>query len=167
LAKLIQLLENAFGNPDKEPTPEQGLSKLYQRNLELSQYYADLECIIADLDYNEVATRAALRQGISEELKDAITLRDLPPTLLEFVQKCQKLDTQIRAHKAEKQGSFHRTHHTNTGTQFYLTNTNSGHYGPTPIELAATQYTKLTPELRPSLLQENKCRYCRKVNYPI
>jgi hypothetical protein len=85
--------------------------------------------------------------------------------LLEFIQICQKLDNQIRARKAEKQGSFNRINQINTATQSYPMNTNSEHYGPAPMELGATRYIKLTPELHTSLPQENKYLYCRKVSH--
>jgi hypothetical protein len=53
LVRLIQVLENAFHDPDKEATAERELTKLYQREREFSQYDEDFQQMIADLEYNE------------------------------------------------------------------------------------------------------------------
>ena len=86
---------------------------------------------MADLDYNEAAQKAALRRGLSEELKDALMVRDVPTPLGDFVRLCQLLDTQIRASRAEKQGSTLRSNHPGpSSTQSLLANpsgTNSGY----------------------------------------
>jgi hypothetical protein len=113
--------------------------------------------------------KATLRKSLSEELKDALTLSDILSTLFEFVKICQKLDNQIRSHKAEKQGFVNRSiyNHTTKGpaTQPHPTNSNSGHYDSAINELGAARYTRLIPELRTSLLQDNKCHCCRKVSH--
>jgi hypothetical protein len=67
---------------------------------------------------------------------------------------CQKLDNQIHARKAEKQGVANQISPATTATSnspsanTYPTRSCNSYYGPAPMELGATCYTKLTPELK-------------------
>ena len=99
---LIQLLEAAFGDPNRVATAERKMREIKQKNREFSQYYAEFQVIAADLDWNPSALRNALRIGLSEEMKDSITYSDMPEDLPAFVTVCQKRDNQIRQRRAEK-----------------------------------------------------------------
>jgi len=61
----IQLLEAAFGDPDRVATAERQMREINQKNREFSQYYAEFQVIAADLDWNPSALRNALRMGLS------------------------------------------------------------------------------------------------------
>jgi hypothetical protein len=50
LPALIQLLEAAFGDPDRVATAERKMQGIKQQNREFSQYYAESQVITADLD---------------------------------------------------------------------------------------------------------------------
>ena len=63
LPTFFQLLEAAFGDPNREATPERTMMEIYQTNCELSQYYAEFQCVAADLDWNPSALRNALQMG--------------------------------------------------------------------------------------------------------
>jgi hypothetical protein len=50
LTAFIQLLEAAFGDPDRVATAERNMREIKQNNREFSQYYAESPVIAADLD---------------------------------------------------------------------------------------------------------------------
>ena len=78
LPAFIQLLEAAFGDPDRVATAERNMREIKQKNCEFSQYYAEFEVIAANLDWNPSALRNALRMGLSEEMKHSFTNSDTP-----------------------------------------------------------------------------------------
>jgi thiamine biosynthesis protein ThiC len=47
-------------------------------NRDFSQYYAEINVIAADLDWNSLGLRNALRSGQVEEIKDSFTYSDMP-----------------------------------------------------------------------------------------
>jgi len=98
----IQLLEAAFGDPDRVATAEQKMRDIKQKNRKFSQYSAQCQVIAADLDWNQSALRNALRMGLSEEMKASFTYSDMPEKLPAFVTVCQKRDNQIRQQREEK-----------------------------------------------------------------
>jgi hypothetical protein len=102
LTAFIQLLEAAFGDPDRVVTWEWNMRDIKQRTGEFSQYYAEFQVITADLDWNPSALRNALRSGLSEQMKDSFIHTDMPDELPVFVAVCQKRDNQIRPRRAEK-----------------------------------------------------------------
>ena len=65
---LLVLLERAFGDPDRKATAQRELRALRQANREFHVYLADFQRIAPDTNFDEEAQRAALQQGISEEL---------------------------------------------------------------------------------------------------
>jgi len=170
VAALITILENAFGDPDRAATAERQLNKLRQTNRELSLYYAEFQRLIAELEYNDAAKRNALRRGLSEELKDALSHNpNQPEDLQQFVNLCNRLDNQIRARKAEKRGDDYRPRPAPVtaprgapaaapaapaapapasapAPNPYPTNTNSGSYGAAPMDLSANR-RRNTPEV--------------------
>jgi len=102
LPAFIQLLEAAFGDPDRVATAEQKMRDIKQKNCEFSEYYAEFQVIAADLYWNPSALWNALRMGLSEEMKDSITYSDMPEDLAAFVTVCQMRDNQIQQRRAEK-----------------------------------------------------------------
>jgi len=102
LPAFIQLLEAAFGDPDRVATAERKMREIKQKNCKFSQYYAEFQVIAADLDWNPLALQNALRMGLSEKMKNLFTYSDMPEDLSTFVTVCQKRDNQIRQRHAEK-----------------------------------------------------------------
>jgi hypothetical protein len=74
----ITSLEGAYGDPDRANTVERALAKLRQGNCDFVSYYAEFQHLVADLQWNNAAKRAALHRGLSEELKDILSTQDLP-----------------------------------------------------------------------------------------
>jgi hypothetical protein len=168
-------LDLAYDDPDRAGTAERELQRLYQKNRLFSLYYADFQRVISDLDYNESAKLAALRRGLCDEIKDTlrVTMNE-PTTFTGFVALCQQIDNKNRAYAAEKPTSRNttpRTTHQATASRnapttptpnrsaAHPTNTNSGHYGPAPMNLSANRRT-LSPEERQRRMDLNLCFYC-------
>jgi hypothetical protein len=58
---LIKTLEAAFSDPDEVGMDSRELDHLMQENREFSIYYAEFQCLIAILDYDSKAKKAALK----------------------------------------------------------------------------------------------------------
>jgi hypothetical protein len=58
---LINILEAAFGNPDEVRMASGELDHLMQGNHKFSIYYAKFQHLIANLDYDSKAKKAALK----------------------------------------------------------------------------------------------------------
>jgi hypothetical protein len=141
---LISILEAAFGDPDQVGTASAELDKLTQGNKEFSQYYAEFQWLMAILDYDSNAKKAALKRGLSRELQTSLIYQaEEPQDFAKFVDLCMKLDDRIRAHsvatKRETTLSPPRTSPASTRPSAHPTSTNSGHYGAAPMDLSASQ----------------------------
>jgi hypothetical protein len=69
---LISILEAAFGDPDQVGTTSAELDKLTQGNKEFSQYYAEFQRLMAILDYDSNAKKAALKRSLSRGLQTGL-----------------------------------------------------------------------------------------------
>ena len=92
LAELIGILETAFGDPDRVAIVERKLRSLRQANWDFSTYYAEFTSYAADTNWNEVAKRLPLEEGLCHELKNDLIARDEPELFADFVTLLQKLD---------------------------------------------------------------------------
>jgi hypothetical protein len=57
---LVDMLELAFGDQDKEATAKQELLRLKQRDRKFSQHYAEFQRYVADVKWNSEAQMDAL-----------------------------------------------------------------------------------------------------------
>lgn len=95
---LFPILEAAFGDADQVGTVSAELDKLTQGNKEFSQYYAEFQRLIAILDYDTNAKKAALKRGLSRELQASLAYQaEEPHDFAKFVDLCMKLDYWIHA----------------------------------------------------------------------
>jgi hypothetical protein len=62
---IISILKAAFGDPDQVGTTSAELDKLTQGNKEFGQDYAEFQCLMAILDYDSNAKKAALKCSLS------------------------------------------------------------------------------------------------------
>jgi len=173
LPALIQLLEAAFGDPDRIATAERKIREIKQKNHEFSQYYAEFQVIAADLDWNPSALRNALRIGLSEEMKDSFTYSDMPEELPAFVTVCQKRDNQIRQRRAEKaaqnKGSgigfaSSRPPPAPKAPETAPAGTVAGYTGPAPMDLSAGK-RRISAEERAKRFADGRCLYCGGLNH--
>jgi hypothetical protein len=166
----VTSLEEAYGDPDHANTAESALSKLRQGNRDLVSCYAEFQHLIADLQWNNAAKRAALHRGLSEELKDILSTQDLPEDWSGYVAHIKKHDIQFRARRAET----YRPSGPNKANSapvprvitraaapptLYPTNNSSGNLGPAPMDLSAAR-CRLSPEERQKQIDEGCCLYC-------
>lgn len=169
-------LKLAYDDPDRFATAERELDSLKQGNRLFSLYYADFDRIMADLNLEGRHQITALRKGLSEEMKDFLQHRPVPTTLEGYVTLCQEVDQIIRTRRAEKLGQRMSNHmraapsaETATASQAaaapavghnsHPTNTNSGDYGPAPMDLSANR-RRITMEEKAARRAEGRCLYC-------
>ena len=173
LTAFIQLLEAAFGDPDRVATAEQEMRDIKQKNRMFSQYYAEFQVIAADLDWNPSALRNALRMGLSEEMKDSFTYSDMPEELPAFVTVCQKRDNQIRQRRAEKAAQIKgggvgfaspRPPPAPKAPETAPAGTVAGYTGPAPMDLSAGR-RRISAEERAKRFADGRCLYCGGFNH--
>jgi hypothetical protein len=88
LKTLVDMLELAFGDQDKEATAKRELLRLKQRDREFSQYYAEFQRYVADMKWNAEAQMDALQNGLSNELKDSLQHADMPDNIVDSIKMC-------------------------------------------------------------------------------
>jgi len=173
LPALTQLLEAAFGDPDRVATAERKMREIKQQNRVFSQYYAEFQIIAADLDWNPSALRNALRMGLSGKMKDSFTYSDMTEELPAFVMVCQKRDNQIRPRCAEKaaqnKGSgigfaSPRPPPTSKAPEAAPAGTVAGYTGPAPMDLSAGK-RRILAEERAKRFADGRCSYCGGFNH--
>jgi len=171
---IIQLLEAAFGDPDRVATAERKMREIKQMILEFSQYYAELQVIAADLDWNPSALWNALRMRLSEEMMDSFTSSNMPKKLPGFVTLCQRRDDQIRQRRAEKVAqnkggatcfaSYPRPSAPPKDPAGAPTGTVAGYTGPAPMDLSAGR-RRISAEERAKRFTDGRCLYCGGFNH--
>jgi hypothetical protein len=171
----VTSLEEAYGDPDRVNTAERALAKLRQGNRDFVAYYAEFQRLIADLNWNDAAKRAALHRGLCEELKDILSTQDLPEEWSRYVALVKKRDMQYRARKAESHRPSGQNRPTSTPAVRntspvpaqpapHPTSSGSGHLGPAPMDLSAAG-RRLSPEERQKRIDEGRCLYCGGFNH--
>ena len=70
-----QVLENAFGNPDRKTWAQNKLESLYQRNKEFAVHYAESQRTAADCQYDDEALRARLSEATALRALDSLGSR--------------------------------------------------------------------------------------------
>ena len=167
LKDLVDLLDLAFEDQDKVQTAKRELLRLKQRDREFSQYYAEFQRYVADVKWNEDAQLDALRQGLSNELKDSLQHIEEPESIVEFVKLCSKRDSQLRRRAAEKKSGrwegykkSDTTTNTTSAPEAAPAGTVAGYHGPAPMDLSAVKGKKITPEERKRRREGGLCMYC-------
>jgi len=172
LNALLDLLHQAFDDPDRIHTANREIRKLKQKSGTFATYFAEFGRIMGDLNWNEEAQREQL-YGLSDEIKDAlVTSRPRSDSLGHLIQICWELDNRIRARAAKgvQPGCTQRlprsgpsSASTPTLAPVNPTGTNSGHYGMAPMDLSVTQRTAEKNRIRQERMARGKCLYCGTV----
>ncbi|KAH0610154.1 uncharacterized protein H6S33_012700 [Morchella sextelata] len=93
ITAFVANLEALFGDPDPRGTALHQLVTLKQGKVDFATYYSQFLRIVANLDYNEKAKIDALTEGLSEDLKDAMTYRtDRPDTVEAYATMLMTID---------------------------------------------------------------------------
>jgi hypothetical protein len=163
---LIKFLEATFGDPDKLGMASGELDCLTAGNCEFSIYYAEFQYLMAILDYDSRAKKATLKRGLSKELQASLVYQtDEPEDFDKFMELCMKLDYQIRAHAAISHRSNNSDPSTTKATlstphrSGHPTGTDSGNYGPTPMDLSASKILQNQCQHNEWMAQ-GLCLYC-------
>jgi hypothetical protein len=175
LTAFIQLLEAAFGDPDRVATAERSMREINQQNREFFQYYAEFHIIAADLDWNPLALWNALRSGLSKAMKYCFIHTDMPDELPAFVTVCQKRDNQIWQRKAEIEAQYKWTILTGSPSaprapappkapEATAVGTVGGYTGPAPMDLSAGR-GRISDEVRAKRFADGRCLYCGGFNH--
>lgn len=90
--KFLQILEAAFGDPDKKGTAQRKIRTLRQTSRSFHEYLADFQRYIVDTGYDEEARLACLIDGLSQELKSMLVYIPTPKTMVEAIETLQSLE---------------------------------------------------------------------------
>jgi hypothetical protein len=121
------------------------------------------------MNRNKAVQKNALKQGLSEELKDSLQHCTKPGDLTEFVKLCLKQGSQIWVHTAEcrlERWSSPSSKKPHTAANPTLTpettpaGTVAGYYGPPLIDLSAVKGKRITPEKFKQRREGGLYKYC-------
>jgi len=171
---MIDHLKQCFDDPDRIGTATRALRSTKQGTRDFATYFAEFQRYALQVDWNDAAIRAELRDGLSPELLGALVTIDEPESYTDFTNLLMKIDTKLRANKnritprppAPPQTPKGHTKQYNTsatpgatGAATNPTASNSGHYGPAPMDISANR-RRLTPEERARRIAQGLCLYC-------
>ena len=95
---LIDILEEAFGNPNCMAEAEAKLYSLQQGNYEFTSYYAEFQRYASEVKWDKTAKLFALRRGLKYCLQNDLVIVDKElETIAAFVALCNKLNTKCHA----------------------------------------------------------------------
>ncbi|HLO99763.1 MAG TPA: hypothetical protein VK171_14310 [Fimbriimonas sp.] len=159
--EFVQALKAAFDDPDAKSTAERKLLALRQGKRDCSSYHAEFVTYATALTLDERTKISFFRRNLNQQLQTALAYNvDLPDTFNEFVQRCIKLDNNIRALELNKPtsgpapASAPRTNTTATGT----------HSGPMDLS-ASRRRGPLTQAEKNHRRANNLCLYCGKAGH--
>ena len=98
--EFMDLLTQAFGDPDKQHTAQRELDRLQMKKDPFANYIASFRKWSPDTGYDVVALKAKLQQGLSQELKQLMIQHDVPEDFDDLASLLQKLDNRQRAYLA-------------------------------------------------------------------
>ena len=176
---IIQILHNAFGDPDPVATARAKLATLKQGKKEFNNYFAEFQMLVSKLSWNEDAKLDALREGLSHDLRRLLLGRTKGLSFNELVTLCQETDTESRAiHLSEgrshhqyprnPQGHPHARAPTASAGPSAYQPPSSANQAPHPdaMDLSATgSRGKISEEERAARLREGRCLYCGGVGH--
>ena len=162
---LIDILEEAFGNPNRVAKAEAKLCSLQQGNRVFTSYYAKFQRYASEVKWDKMAKLSALRRGLMYRLQNDLVIIDKEPeTIAAFIALCNKLDTKRRAlqgnsrsHNPCLQAPKHTLQATpGSATESAMTSSGTT---PGPMDLSANR-RHLLPEERTRRLAEGHYYHC-------
>jgi hypothetical protein len=164
-------LEATFGDPDEVGMASGELDCLMQGNHEFSIYYAEFQWLMAILDYDSKAKKAALKWGLSKELQASLVYHtDEPEDFDKFIELCMKLDDWIWAYanlsRCPNNSHPAATKATSSApcTMSYPTSTDSGNYGPAPMDLSTAKKSQ-NQRRYDEWIAKGLCLHCGLADY--
>ena len=168
LDDFISLLEQTYDDASREHTAMAKLETLRQKNLEFTSFFSEFLGLIGELDWNESAKVAALRQKISDEIREQLVGRTIPRTLGEFATICQQIDEDLRYNQSARSRRIaaNRPATTNRPTVNRPATTNATTKPSTPshdlmdIDASRAQYAPAGSDERKDRLTKGACFGC-------
>lgn len=164
---LWKVLDNAYDDPDRKGTAERELATLRQGTGEFSVYYSNFSRLMAELQWDDSAKKAALRQGMAEPLKDLLLCWEAPDNWHDYVQLLQRLDSKIRQRDAEKKkpSSATPTPRATPSTVTPHITQNPKYLGPAPMDLSAQEKQAERDRIYQERRAAGVCTYCGGGNH--
>lgn len=181
LDSLIDSLNRAFGDPDPVGTAKRAVEQTFQRNKPFHEFLADISEHLAKLNWNDEAKKDAIHRNMNEEHKETEVHSDtIPEDLDGWIAWHQRFDSRLAARTQDKKNRGGPTHKqapvraaspgnggrstTRTAHNNHPTASNSGNYGPAPMDLSASK-KKLSLEERSRRIHEGRCLYCGELGH--
>ena len=165
--QLWNILDCTSNDPNRRGTAERELRMLKQGTSELSAYFDDFQRILAELQWDPSAKKAALRQGIVENLKDLLLLYDCPDDWSPYIRLLQRFDSKLQQREAEQNKettnmSSKTTLSTSSAAPSSTTHitSNPAYLGPAPMGLSAAQKQAEREHYYQDRRSGGLCTYC-------
>ena len=145
IRELWDVLDSAYDDQDRQGPAERELGMLKQGTREFSAYFADFQRIMAELQWDSSAKKAALRRGMAGNLTDLLLSYDCPDDWPSYIHRLQRLDSKLRQREADKKKEITNTSsRTTTSSSATPSSTphitsNPAYLGPAPMDLSAAQ----------------------------
>ena len=175
VTELTALLKNAFADPDPRGTARRALNTCYQKHRRFVDFLAEITRYFNTLEMDNNSRKLILEEHLSIELKTAIANADTVPEEYDaMVEWLIKKDTRLAAFTASRSKNIQATRNSNYSTPHrqyapttpqrpttaaHPTNSNSGYYGPAPMDLSAGR-GRITDAERNRRRAAGLCLYC-------
>lgn len=98
MTAFYELMENAFGDPNRKGTAQYVLQNLRQANQDFSSYLAEFNRHVQYTGWNEEAKKSFLQAGLSAELRYHLVIVDSEGMILQkLIKTCLSIDNRLRA----------------------------------------------------------------------
>uniref|UniRef100_A0A670JN84 CCHC-type domain-containing protein n=1 Tax=Podarcis muralis TaxID=64176 RepID=A0A670JN84_PODMU len=149
------LLEAAFGNPQKGSQANRAIWRLRQGKSTVAVYTTEFRLLAQDLTWNDSALRDQYLEGLSDEILDQLATMERPTTLDTLIQRSLQIDDRLEDRR-QARGRRH--------LQFSAPVSTSSPTGPAesleePMQLGAVRPC-LSPAEKSRRREGNLCLYC-------
>ena len=159
---IIQLLEDAFGDPDRQNTASRKIEMLSQGRRPASVYASEFRLIAGDLDWNDSAKMHQFQRGLNHDLKQLLLSKSKPTTSESAINDAIECDNRLFELRSSSRANriLQYVPLSATGT----TNANSLPPTSDPMildgALPSQPRAPLTPEERRRRMDNRLCLYC-------
>ncbi|KAH0608755.1 uncharacterized protein H6S33_001889 [Morchella sextelata] len=102
MVRFYEVLDTAFGDPDRMRTARRNLRNIRQRNRTFADYFAEFQRYAAESGMDEASRIEALMEGINGELDESMIHHDTPATVDACATLLQRLDNRRHAAEAKR-----------------------------------------------------------------
>ena len=107
--EMLKTLEQVFSNPHKKKDSSDEFRKLFQNSTPFHTFWAEFQCLAAEIEMPESTQLEELGHRISAELQQALLAADDAGTVYELAQRCITIDAKIQRLKKIKARSTAKT----------------------------------------------------------